>query len=110
MKKAVTLKVRFENLTKAQAIALVNMFNEMERFGYAGHSAYVGFYADGDGNFHPVVKHNLRISKEDLDKYRETTLIYEKGKRTHSDATSNEKKFPWTDSISLFDFDGLNIE
>lgn len=110
MKKAVTLKVRFENLTKAQAIALVNMFNEMEKFGYAGHSAYIGFYADGDGNFHPHVKHNLKISTADLDKYRETTLIYERGRRTHADVNSNEKKFPWTDSISLFDFDGLNIE
>lgn len=101
--KRITLKLKINNLRKEQAVALVNMLQEMERFGKIGHSAYIGFYADGDGDFHPVVKHNLHISEEKLSKYKDTTKIYEKDRRTHS----KEKKFPWTDSITLFDFDGL---
>lgn len=106
MKDKITLKLKIKNLTPQQAIALVNMFQEMERFGYVGHSAYIGFYADGDGNFHPQVSHNLKYSKEDLNRYTEKTKVYEKDHRTHS----KEKKFPWTDSITLFDFDGLYSE
>lgn len=106
MNNKISLKVKFENLTKAQAVALVNMFNEMERFGYAGHSAYIGFFADGDGSFHPKVKHNLHMNKDDIEKMRERTLVYEKDHRPNS----KEKKFPWTDSITLFDFDGLGLD
>lgn len=101
--KRFTLKLKIKNLRKEQAIALVNMFQEMESFGYRGHSAYVGFFADGDGDFHPIVKHNLKITKDKLKSYVDTTKVYEKDHRTHS----KEKKFPWTDSITLFDFDGL---
>lgn len=104
--KRITLKLKIKNLRKEQAVALVNMFQEMESFGTRGHSAYIGFYADGDGDFHPKVKHNLRISKEKLSQYKDTTKVYEKDHRTHS----KEKKFPWTDSITLFDFDGLYDE
>ena len=101
--KKITLKLKIENLTQEQAVAIVNMFQEMETFGYSGHSAYIGIYADGDGDFHPRVNHNLRISKEKLSEYKDTTKVYEKDHRTHS----KEKTFPWTDSITLFDFDGL---
>lgn len=101
--KRITLKLKISNLKKEQAVALVNMLQEMEKFGYRGHSAYVGFFADGDGDFHPHINHNLHISKDKLDEYVDTTKVYEKDHRTHS----KEKRFPWTDSITLFDFDGL---
>ena len=101
--KRITLKLKIKNLRKEQAVAIVNMLQEMEKFGYRGHSAYIGFYADGDGDFHPQIQHNLHMSKEQLDRYSETTKVYENQRRTHS----NEKSFPWTNSITLFDFDGL---
>lgn len=101
--KRITLKLKISNLKKEQAVALINMFQEMEKFGYSGHSAYIGFFADGDGDFHPKVSHNLRMSDEKLTSYTEKTKIYEKDHRTNS----KEKRFPWTDSITLFDFDGL---
>ena len=104
--KRITLKLKIANLRKEQAIALINMFQEMENFGYRGHSAYIGFYADGDGDFHPKVSHNLRISNDKIKSYLEKTKIYEKDHRTNS----KEKKFPWTDSITLFDFDNLYSE
>ena len=102
-KKKITLKLKISNLTREQAIALVNMMQEMESFGYSGHSAYVGFFADGDGDFHPQVAHNLRISKDKLCELKEKTKIYEKNHRVNS----KETRFPWTDSITLFDFDNL---
>ncbi len=99
----VTLKLTISNLKEEQAIALVNMMKEMERFGYLGHSAYIGFYADGDGSFHPQVKHNLKYSDNELSKFSESSKVYE----GHHRINSKETKFPWTDSITLFDFDGL---
>jgi len=104
--KRITLKLKIKNLRKEQAVALVNMFQEMEKFGIQGHSAYIGFYADGDGNFHPKVKHSLRMSDKKLASYVNKTKIYENSCRTHS----KEKSFPWTNSITLFDFDGLYNE
>lgn len=102
-KKKITLKLKISNISREQAIALVNMLQEMEKFGYSGHSAYVGFFADGDGDFHPKVAHSLHMTKDKLDSYVEKTKIYEKGHRVNS----KEKSFPWTDSITLFDFDNL---
>lgn len=101
--KRITLKLKISNLTKEQAIALVNMMQEMESFGYRGHSAYIGFFADGDGDFHPHIAHNLHLTKAKLSELKEKTMIYEKDHQINS----KEKRFPWTDSITLFDFDNL---
>jgi hypothetical protein len=40
-------------LTKAQAIALREMFEYWNRLASIGSSRHVSFFADGDGNFHP---------------------------------------------------------
>ena len=42
-------------VTESQALALQAMFEYMNSLAAMGSSRYVGFYADGDGNFHPHV-------------------------------------------------------
>lgn len=104
--KKITLKLKIENITEEQAIAIVNMMQEMEAFGYRGHSAYVGLFADGDGNFHPHISNNLYdYSEDDLREFKDSTCVYEGHSRTNSD----DKTFPWTDSITLFDWENLNL-
>lgn len=99
------LNLKIENITKEQAVAIVNMMQEMERFGYIGHSAYVGLFADGDGSFHPKVSHDLPYTTDELREFRDETVVYEDHHRTHGGGES----FPWTSSITLFDFDNLNL-
>ena len=103
MKKTVTLKLRIENLTNSQAVALINMFQEMERFGKIGHSGYIGFYADGDGDFRPKIYENSKFSKKNLEEYAEKTKVYKKQVKTKDP----KARFPWSDELTLFDFDGL---
>lgn len=49
------MKIEINNLTKAQELAVIDMFAQWSSNGGVGHSAYVAFYADGDGNFHPKI-------------------------------------------------------
>lgn len=46
-----TLRLLIDNLTDAQAIAIVRMFEMFRNFGQVGTSRNVTFFADGDGNF-----------------------------------------------------------
>lgn len=102
--KRITLKLKISNLRKEQAVALVNMLQEMEYFGSVGLNSYVGFFAAGDENFHPKVSHNLLISNEKIKNFSKISKIYEKD---HCTSNIKEKRFPWTDHITLFDFGGL---
>jgi hypothetical protein len=49
------MDIKINNLTKAQELAVIDMLAQWCYNGGAGHSAYVAFYADGDGNFHPKI-------------------------------------------------------
>ena len=97
----ITLNLKIENITQEQAVMIVEMLKEAERYGAIGHSAYVGMYADGDGNFHPKVNHDLNYTVDEIREMRDTACVYESSNRAHN--------FPWSDSIALFDFDKLNL-
>ena len=56
MKDMVKLNLAFDNISKAQAIALIKMAKIMQYCGRVGISRDVTFYADGDGDFRPDVK------------------------------------------------------
>lgn len=73
------LKIEIDNLTPAQAIALEDMFAVWQIMSGFGASRWTGFFADGDGNFHPKIKVNGEDpkrythpvhGKKDWDKYR----------------------------------------
>jgi hypothetical protein len=57
-KKFSDLNVTFNNVSQAQAMALIKMFKYMEYCGDIGHSAMCGFYSDGDGDFRPKIIYN----------------------------------------------------
>jgi hypothetical protein len=48
-----TLYITLENVSPADAIALIKMFKYMEYLGNIGSSRNCTFFADGDGAFHP---------------------------------------------------------
>lgn len=49
------LVITLENVSQADAIALIKMFKYMQRLGNVGSSRWCSFFADGDGSFHPKV-------------------------------------------------------
>jgi hypothetical protein len=51
-----TINIEISNITKAQAIALEDMFRTWVVLGKIGSSKWTSFYADGDGNFRPNIK------------------------------------------------------
>jgi len=57
----VSMKIELSNLTKAQAIAIEEMFAIWKDLSSVGSSRYVAFFADGDGNFHPTIAINDKL-------------------------------------------------
>ena len=55
-KKYLPLTIHLENVSQAQAIALVKMFKYMQHLGQMGSSRTCSFFADGDGDFRPKFK------------------------------------------------------
>lgn len=55
-KEKITLDIKINNITVAQALAINEMFKQWERFGDAGCSRQVSFMVDGDGDFHPEIQ------------------------------------------------------
>lgn len=49
------MQVTFD-VTESQALALQSLFEQWNSLGGMGSSRWTGFYADGDGNFHPRCK------------------------------------------------------
>lgn len=49
------MKIEIDNLTKAQELAIIDMLSAWRINAGQGHSGYVAFYADGDGNFRPKI-------------------------------------------------------
>lgn len=67
------LNIVIDELTEAQAIALEEMLYQFVSLGSMGSSRWVGFYADGDGNFQPQItvngskpKHSELCPKEEI--------------------------------------------
>jgi hypothetical protein len=58
MNERVSITVRFDNLTPAQAEAIESLFSVWVALGGVGSSRWTAFFADGDGNFHPRVSVN----------------------------------------------------
>ena len=54
-KEKTTMTVYIENLTEAQKIALSDMFAQWQALGNVGSSRWVSFFADGDGDFRPLI-------------------------------------------------------
>ena len=52
MNKKIKMRIELE-VTEPQALTLQAMFEYMQQLSGLGASRYVGFYADGDGDFHP---------------------------------------------------------
>ena len=59
-----TAHVRIQNLTRAQLIALEDMFATWVFLGGIGSSRWTRFYADGDGNFRPRITVNGRKAEQ----------------------------------------------
>ena len=55
-KNRIKMIVEIDNLTIAQAVGLKTLFREFESFGKMGHSDWISFFADGDGDFRPKVE------------------------------------------------------
>jgi hypothetical protein len=49
------LIITLENISQADAIALIKMFKYMQYLGNVGASRMCSFFADGDGSFRPKV-------------------------------------------------------
>jgi hypothetical protein len=60
------MKIEIDNLTKAQELAVIDMLYAWRYNGGVGHSSYVAFYADGDGNFQP----NILVNGEKPERYK----------------------------------------
>lgn len=52
-RKTHTLHIKLDNISPADAIALMKMFKYMEYLGNIGSSRHCTFFADGDGSFRP---------------------------------------------------------
>ena len=77
--------IEIENLTKAQKIALEDMFATMVNLGNIGGSRWVCFYSDGDGNFRPKItvdgkkpEFTKLLTKEDKWKNNEYRIDFDK--------------------------------
>ena len=71
----VKMKIELE-VTKAQGLALQAMFEYMNQLSNLGGSREVGFYADGDGNFHPKAKITFNSDMPELtDELKKISII-----------------------------------
>lgn len=68
------LTVKFEGLTGGQILALRLFFEMMEANGQAGHSEWMSFYADGDGNFRPKITTSVEGGFTDIDRHLPSIL------------------------------------
>ncbi len=54
----VSVRIKIDNLTSAQAKAIEDLLRQWELLGNVGSSRWTAFFADGDGNFRPRIKVN----------------------------------------------------
>lgn len=54
----VNLKIDINNITKAQAIAIEDMFSAWQRITIMGRSRFVGYYVNGEEGFLPEIRVN----------------------------------------------------
>lgn len=65
-RKKQTLTIKLEDVSQADAIALMKMFKYMQYLGAVGSSRMCSFYADGDGSFRPKVSFEYPEDLPDL--------------------------------------------
>lgn len=80
MSKKYTLDISISDITEAQKIALEDLFATWVQLGKLGSSRWTAFFADGDGNFRPIItingqtpQHTTLLSKKEVwkgDEYR----------------------------------------
>ena len=76
--KRITMTVRMQ-VTEAQALTLKAMFEYWNQLSGMGSSRMVGFYVDGDGNFHPKCDVELDTTIRELDdELRELAVVQDK--------------------------------
>jgi hypothetical protein len=79
-----TLYITLENVSQADAIALMKMFKYMEYLGNIGSSRMCSFFADGDGSFRPKVSFVYPV---DLPEVSEVDGIITRDKINDNDQT-----------------------
>lgn len=84
-RKESALYITIENVSQADAIALMKMFKYMEYLGNIGSSRTCSFFADGDGSFRPKVSF---VYPEDLPEVPEIDGIDEKSGDFNIDSDS----------------------
>lgn len=63
MKKTFTIECTMEERWIPEFLA---MLQTMEGWGHLGHSGLIGFFADGDGDFHPIFETNEFYNPKDV--------------------------------------------
>jgi len=105
------LKITIKNIKENQAVAFAQMLDHMMYNGYVGTTEYVGFLVDGDGDFHPQIETN--INPDIRNKYAKYTKVYADGKSQRKTNDPNDKliedKFPWTQAITLYDYNDFKL-
>lgn len=94
----VDMTIKLAGLTVAQAIAMKDMFEQMRILGGMGGSRFVGYYADGDGNFRPKPEYEFSDYEDVIEQFAKPLDVdpLESGRKTWGE---------WTDDMYLVDFD-----
>lgn len=62
-------------MKRCWANEFMSFLSKMQEFGNVGHSEVVGFYADGDGDFHPKFTTDFNYTKTEPIKSKESEII-----------------------------------
>lgn len=82
MNEKIEMIVRME-VTPAQGLALQAMFDHWNKLASWGCSRMIGFYCDGDGNFHPNCKIEFSENMPELtDELRKAASVEDDGNQT----------------------------
>lgn len=99
-RKEQTLYITLENVSQADALALMKMFKYMEMLGNVGSSRMCSFFADGDGSFHPKVSF---VYPEELPELPEITGEVEFDRETRM----NNRNYTTSDGDFIIDSDEI---
>lgn len=104
------LKITIKNIKENQAVAFAQMLEYMMHVGKMGRMEYIGFLVDGV-DFRPKIETN--INPDIRNKYAKYTKVYADGKSQRKTNDPNDKliedKFPWTQAVTLFDYNDFKL-